>query len=125
MFAALCRHMSFLSLTSAFAAAITLVGPPQPSEADDAEVRAWSAAFAAWVDVSRNIACPHLKPRIEMLTGRLQKLQDAFVARHPDYVFPPLVYAAQPFIGCDDGTPMVTRAETLAGQVENMVKQPQ
>ena len=117
--------MSFLSLTVAIAAALSQAEPVQLVESSDAEVRAWSNAFAAWVDVSRNIACSSLKPRIDNLTSRLDKVQDAFVLRHPDYVFPPAVYAARPFVGCSYGTPMVARAEALAGQVEDMVKRPQ
>ena len=114
--------MRVLASPFAVLAALAWIGAAQASDDRDAEVNAWSTAFAAWVDVSRNIACPSLKPRIDRLTKRLGDIQDVFVARHPDHVFPPMIFASRPFIDCDDGAPLITRAETLAGQVETMVK---
>ena len=91
-------------------------------EKSDAEVDAWSSAYASWIDVSHNIACPALKPRVDALTKRLGDVQDAFVARYPSYVFPPMIFATRPFIDCEAGTQLVTRAESRAVQIESLRK---
>ena len=94
------------------------------SDETDAEVKAWSDAFASWVDVSHNIACPALQPRIDGLTKHLGDVPDVFLARHPDYVFPPMIYATRPFVDCGSGATLLAKAEARATLVDKMVRNP-
>ncbi|VWX51113.1 exported hypothetical protein [Novosphingobium sp. 9U] len=100
---------------------INTIACAESGDQADPEVTVWSQAFAAWVDVSHNITCPELKPRIDALTTRLGSVQDAFMSKHPNYVFPPSISARSPFVDCANGTRLIVRAEALAGEAERIV----